>query len=361
MSLQREDFGASSVGRLDAFPAPAIVLLSHRPAENSIRGDEVQPMDTDDGRKLFVGGLPDVIGEDVLRQLFEATGGSVVDISLPRDRNTGRPRGFAFVTMASAEEAQVARRSLDRSSQSGRVISVREFHSESKQGPERGPRRDHPDGPGGGAGFGAGPAPRQGPPPGGADRSNDKTLYVSNLPYDAAREELESLFSGVGAPPIVRVHLPVSPEGRGRGFGFVTMDSPEAAEQAVSLMRDVGLRGRKVNVSIAHPRGERPARPMNERGPDARGDRDFAPARREPQQFDRPRSSFDEGPPEPGGEPDRFESFRGGGEDRRRKERERTEKAEKAEKKKAKGKRAAKERGGRENPSRWDRDTWDDD
>lgn len=304
-------------------------------------------MDTDDGRKLFVGGLPDVISEDVLRQLFEATGGSVADISLPRDRNTGRPRGFAFVTMGSAEEAQVARRSLDRSNQSGRVISVREFHSESR-GAERPPRRDRPDGDGGGFGPAPGPRPQSAVS---ADRSSDKTLYVSNLPYDAGREELEGLFSSVGAPPVVRVHLPVSPEGRGRGFGFVTMDTPEAAEQAVELMRDVGLRGRKVNVSIAHPRGERPARPMSDRGPEPQGERDF----------ERPRPAFNEGPPDPGGDPDRFESFRGGGEDRRRKERERTEKAEKAEKKKAKGKRAAKDRGGREHPSRWDRETWDDD
>ena len=44
--------------------------------------------------KLFVAGLPDSISEDVLKQLFEATGGKVVAVSLPKDRMTGRPRGF---------------------------------------------------------------------------------------------------------------------------------------------------------------------------------------------------------------------------------------------------------------------------
>src|SRR5215213_951241 len=49
----------------------------------------------EDSRKLFVAGLPDSITEDVLRQLFEATGGNVVEVSLPKDRATGRPRGLA--------------------------------------------------------------------------------------------------------------------------------------------------------------------------------------------------------------------------------------------------------------------------
>ena len=60
--------------------------------------------------KLFVAGLPDSVSEDVLKTIFEATGGAVVSVSLPKDRTTGRPRGFGFVTMSSAAEAQTARR-----------------------------------------------------------------------------------------------------------------------------------------------------------------------------------------------------------------------------------------------------------
>lgn len=317
-------------------------------------------METDDGRKLFVGGLPDVISEDVLRQLFEATGGSVVDISLPRDRNTGRPRGFAFVTMSSAAEAEAARRSLDRSSQAGRTISVREFHSEPRQGGGGGgggaggpgpsgdrPRRERPEG------------PRGGPP----DRNNDKTLYVSNLPYDASREELEGLFSGANAGSVARIHLPTTPDGRGRGFGFVTMDTTEAAEQAVVLMRDAALRGRKLHLSIAHPRGDRPPRPPGERGgaPD-RGDRSDRPERPQVEyrgagdrEFAPERPRFEEPAGEAGPPPDRFESFRGGGEDRRRKEREKKKKTKQPKRGARNNERS------RDNPSRWDRDSWDDD
>ncbi|HLV67137.1 MAG TPA: RNA-binding protein, partial [Polyangiaceae bacterium] len=75
-------------------------------------------MATEDARKLFVAGLAESVSEEVLRQLFEATGSKVVDVSLPRDRATGRVRGFGFVTLASPDEASRARQALDGSIQS---------------------------------------------------------------------------------------------------------------------------------------------------------------------------------------------------------------------------------------------------
>ncbi|MBX3182066.1 MAG: hypothetical protein KIT72_10580 [Polyangiaceae bacterium] len=342
-------------------------------------------METGDGRKLFVGGLPDVISEDVLRQLFEATGGTVVDLSLPRDRATGRPRGFAFVTMKTAPEAEQARRALDRSSQAGRTISVREFHASERGERPREPRdysRDPRDsrgpGPGGPRGPGGSGGPR-GAGPGGPgsfasgdrgdrsdrgdrhDRGSDSTLYAANLPYDVTREEIEGLFSERGVSPILRVHLPTTPEGRGRGFGFVTVESAEAAEQAASAMEGASLRGRPVHLSIARPRAERPAFGAAPQaawsGPGRRDERPSPGFARAPTESGprepRVERRFDElGPPPPP------EGFRGGGEDRRRKDREKVERGDK--KKRA---RAAK-RGGRDDrddPSRWDRDRWDDD
>ncbi len=111
--------------------------------------------------KLFVAGLPDSVSEDVLKQLFEATGGSVVNVSLPKDRATGRPRGFGFVTLSTPAEAQAARDALDGSMQAGKSISVRPFQAE----PPRGGDAVGPGGgPGGprtyGGGAAAGPAQR---------------------------------------------------------------------------------------------------------------------------------------------------------------------------------------------------------
>jgi len=45
----------------------------------------------------------------------------------------------------------------------------------------------------------------------------DRTLYVGNLPYDATVEEVEGLITGTSAGPVVRVHLPMDPDGRKRG------------------------------------------------------------------------------------------------------------------------------------------------
>ena len=200
--------------------------------------------------KLFVAGLPDSISEDVLKQLFEATGGKVVGVSLPKDRTTGRPRGFGFVTLATPQEAQAARDALDGSMQAGKSISVRPFQAEP-------PKRDAMGGGRPAAAWAVhGRPPRSG---GSTAAAPDRTLYVGNLPYDATTEEVQVLINGAAADSVVRVHLPMDADGRKRGFGFVTMASPEAAKAAADALRQADLRGRRLIVNLAHPKGERPA------------------------------------------------------------------------------------------------------
>jgi RNA recognition motif-containing protein len=206
--------------------------------------------------KLFVAGLPDSVSEEVLKQIFEATGGKVVSVSLPKDRMTGRPRGFGFVTLATPQEAEAARNALDGSLQGGRSISVRPFQAEPPRkgegGPlSSGPRSSGPRSTGGGGGGGGG----------GAQQAPDRTLYVGNLPYDCSQPEVETLINGVvGEGQVVRVHLPMDADGRKRGFGFVTMASSESAKNAAEQLKSADLRGRRLIVNIAHPKGDRPPR-----------------------------------------------------------------------------------------------------
>lgn len=208
--------------------------------------------------KLFVAGLPDSVSEDVLKQIFEATGGKVVSVSLPKDRMTGRPRGFGFVTLATPEEAEAARGALDGSLQGGRSISVRPFQQEP---PRKGEAGSGPmsSGPRSGPGLGG---PRSGPGLGGPpQQAPDRTLYVGNLPYDCSQPEIETLVNGVaGEGAVVRVHLPMDPDGRKRGFGFVTMSSSDTAKVAAEALKTADLRGRRLVVNIAHPKGDRPPR-----------------------------------------------------------------------------------------------------
>jgi RNA recognition motif-containing protein len=84
------------------------------------------------GRKLFVGNLSFSVGEAELRQLFEQKGG-VESVTVMRDAETGRSRGFGFVEMSSEEAAQKAIKELNEFSVDGRNLTV----NEARPKPER--------------------------------------------------------------------------------------------------------------------------------------------------------------------------------------------------------------------------------
>ncbi len=73
--------------------------------------------------KLFVGNLDFKVTENDLQDAFAAYG-TVVEANLVTDRSTGQPRGFAFVTMSSPEEAQKAIEGLNGKDLGGRALNV---------------------------------------------------------------------------------------------------------------------------------------------------------------------------------------------------------------------------------------------
>jgi RNA recognition motif-containing protein len=77
------------------------------------------------GRKLYVGNLPYSTSEAELEELF-GRAGSVESVNVMRDMATGRARGFAFVEMATDEEAQRAIQELDQQELGGRRLTVNE-------------------------------------------------------------------------------------------------------------------------------------------------------------------------------------------------------------------------------------------
>jgi cold-inducible RNA-binding protein len=101
--------------------------------------------------KLFVGNLSFNITENDLQDAFAAHG-SVVETNLMMDRVSGRPRGFAFVTMSTPEEAQAAIDALNGRELSGRALTV----NVAKPREERGG-----GGGGGGRGYGGGGGGRE--------------------------------------------------------------------------------------------------------------------------------------------------------------------------------------------------------
>jgi len=89
--------------------------------------------------KLFVGNLSFSITENDLQDAF-AVHGTVLEANLMMDRATGRPRGFAFVTMSTPEEAQKAIEAMNGKELAGRALTVNIAR----------PREERPAGGGGG-------------------------------------------------------------------------------------------------------------------------------------------------------------------------------------------------------------------
>lgn len=86
--------------------------------------------------KLFVANLPSTINEDVLRQLFEATGARVIEVAVPRDGQTGVPKGYAFVSLTADSDVQTAHNRLDGSFQGGRSIVVKPYQEQPHRKPQ---------------------------------------------------------------------------------------------------------------------------------------------------------------------------------------------------------------------------------
>ena len=96
-------------------------------------------------KNLYVGNLPHSTTEADLRSAFEAHG-NVERVNIVTDRDTGRARGFAFVEMADAGEAEKAIAALNGTALGGRTLTVNEAK----------PKADRPRSGNGGRRFGGG-------------------------------------------------------------------------------------------------------------------------------------------------------------------------------------------------------------
>lgn len=90
--------------------------------------------------RLFVGNLPYDVTETELRELFSAAGHPSL-VRVPTDRETGKPRGFAFVEFAERSQAEDAIRRFDRQLFKGRPLAVNEARPREAGGAQRSPER----------------------------------------------------------------------------------------------------------------------------------------------------------------------------------------------------------------------------
>ena len=85
----------------------------------------------------------------------------------------------------------------------------------------------------------------------------ESKLYVGNLSYGTTSSDLEQLFAQHGTVQSAEV-IADRESGRSKGFGFVQMDSDEAAQAAIEALNGQTVDGRALTVNVAKPREERP-------------------------------------------------------------------------------------------------------
>ncbi|KAL6647032.1 hypothetical protein ACP70R_014469 [Stipagrostis hirtigluma subsp. patula] len=177
--------------------------------------------------RLFVGNLPYTMTSDELSDAF-AEAGRVEDVQIIYDKVTNRSRGFAFVTMATAEEATNAIQMFDGAILGGRTARV-----------------NYPEVPRGGERK-VGLATR------GGTRRDDGTykIYAGNLGWGVRADALRAVFEGQSGLLDARVIFERD-TGRSRGFGFVSFSTAEDAQAAMEALDGVELEGRPLRLSLA--------------------------------------------------------------------------------------------------------------
>ncbi|KAK3126405.1 hypothetical protein QOZ80_7AG0556060 [Eleusine coracana subsp. coracana] len=175
--------------------------------------------------RLFVGNLPYTMTAEELSQAFSEAG-RVDDAQIIYDKVTNRSRGFAFVTMANAEEAAKGIQMFDGALLGGRTVRV-----------------NYPEVPRGGE--------RRTVTMGGR-RRDDGTykVYAGNLGWGVRADALRAVFEG--QPGLLDARVIFEREtGRSRGFGFVSFTTAEAAQAALEALDGVELEGRPLRLSLA--------------------------------------------------------------------------------------------------------------
>lgn len=128
------------------------------------------------GARIYVGNLPFTASEQDVRTLFEHNGRGVREVRIIEDRDTGRPRGFAFVEMNTDAEAEAAIQDLNGVSFGGRTLTVNLAREREGGGGGGGGGRGggggYGGGGGGGGGYGGGGGGRGGG--GGGGRGGDR-------------------------------------------------------------------------------------------------------------------------------------------------------------------------------------------
>lgn len=183
--------------------------------KENIGGETVAEVDT--RTKLYFGNLPYSVDSALLAGLIEEYGSAEL-IEVLYDRDTGKSRGFAFVTMSCVEDCNAVIQNLDGKEFMGRTLRVN---------------------------FSDKPKPKEPLYP-----ETEYKLFVGNLAWTVTSESLTQAFQEHGTVVGARV-LFDGETGKSRGYGFVSYATKSEMDTALAIMDNVELEGRTLRVSLA--------------------------------------------------------------------------------------------------------------
>lgn len=170
--------------------------------------------------KLYFGNLPYSCDSAHLAGIIQNYGSPEL-VEVLYDRDTGRSRGFAFVTMSSVEDCNAVIENLDGSEYGGRTLRVN---------------------------FSDKPKPKLPLYP-----ETEYKLFVGNLSWSVTSESLNQVFQEYGNVIGARV-LYDGETGRSRGYGFVCYSTKAEMDTALESLNGVELEGRAIRISLAQGR-----------------------------------------------------------------------------------------------------------
>ncbi|KAJ8774941.1 hypothetical protein K2173_019945 [Erythroxylum novogranatense] len=194
---------------------------------HSLTGDGASP------GKIFIGGLA---RETTTAQFVKYFGkyGEITDSVIMKDRKTGQPRGFGFVTYADASV-------VDQVIQETHIINGKQVEI----------KRTIPKGAIGSKDF------------------KTKKIFVGGIPASVTEDEFKEFFLQFGEVvehQIMRDHL----TNRSRGFGFITFDSEVVVDDLLAKGNKLELAGTQVEIKKAEPKKPNPPPPSSKRYNDSR-------------------------------------------------------------------------------------------
>ncbi|KAJ4725323.1 Heterogeneous nuclear ribonucleoprotein 1 [Melia azedarach] len=197
-------------------------------SDNPHTGDGASP------GKIFIGGLPKDTTYATFNKHFGKYG-DITDSVIMKDRYTGQPRGFGFITYADPSV-------VDKVIEDNHIINGKQVEI----------KRTIPKGSGQSKDF------------------KTKKIFVGGIPSSVTEDELKSFFSKYGKVlehQIIRDHE----TNRSRGFGFVIFDSEEVVDEMLSKGNMIDMAGTQVEIKKAEPKKSSNPPPPPSYGSNSRG------------------------------------------------------------------------------------------